>query len=105
MLSGLGVSSGIVKGKVRIICNENDLEKIKKDEIVVARRITMPWWPYLRKSRAIISEMGGMTSHPSIIARELHIPCIVGVKKATSKLVNGNKIQVDGSTGEIVIFD
>ncbi len=51
----------------------------------------------------IVTELGGKTSHTSIMARTLEVPAIVGVKDATNLLSNGDTIIIDGDSGEIII--
>jgi pyruvate,water dikinase len=50
-------------------------------------------------------ETGGPLSHRSIVAREYGIPAVANVTKATTRLKTGQRIQVNGSSGEIVILD
>lgn len=57
--------------------------------------------PMMMKAAGIICEIGGMTSHPSIVSRELGIPCIVAVADAMQLLKDGETISMDGETGEI----
>jgi phosphotransferase system enzyme I (PtsI) len=51
---------------------------------------------------ALVTEKGGPTSHTAIIARQLGIPCVVGVGGATG-LEAGTRVLVDGTTGTIEI--
>ena len=51
---------------------------------------------------ALVTEKGGPTSHTAIIARQLGIPCVVGVSGAR-ELSAGTKVMVDGTTGEITV--
>ena len=53
----------------------------------------------------LITEVGGMMTHGSVVAREYGIPAIVGVAQATSFFKNGQKIKMDGSSGKILIID
>ena len=50
-------------------------------------------------------EVGGMMTHGAIVAREYGIPAVVGVHQATTVLQTGRRIQVNGSSGEIVLMD
>ena len=49
---------------------------------------------------ALVTEQGGPTSHTAIIARQLGIPCVVGVAGATG-LAAGARVLVDGATGAV----
>ncbi len=53
--------------------------------------------------KGILMEYGGKTSHSVIIARSLGIPCIVGLKDIKKLVANGEKVIIDGSTGEVNI--
>ena len=53
------------------------------------------------KATAIVTDIGGLTSHPAIVSRELDIPCVVGTEKATKVLKDGMKVRVDGEKGII----
>jgi rifampicin phosphotransferase len=50
-------------------------------------------------------EVGGLMTHGSVVAREYGIPAVVGVHEATTRLKTGQRIRVDGSSGEIVLVD
>ena len=49
---------------------------------------------------ALVTEKGGPTSHTAIIARQLGIPCVVGVA-GLLELRDGTPVLVDGTTGEV----
>jgi phosphotransferase system enzyme I (PtsI) len=53
--------------------------------------------------KAIITDVGGKTSHSAIIASALGIPCVVGLESATEDITSGDKVIVDGVTGIIII--
>jgi pyruvate,water dikinase len=53
----------------------------------------------MKRSSAILTDEGGMTSHAAIVSRELGVPCIVGSSDATKILEDGDKVTVDGSKG------
>ena len=69
-------------------------------------RITDPaMTPIMGKAAGIICEIGGMTSHPSIVSREMGIPCIVSAKDVLSILKHGMTITMDGQSGEIFLSE
>ena len=83
--------------------NPNEIKQFKKGEILVTE-ITDPTMVILMaKANAIICNIGGITSHPAIVSREMGIPCVVNTKNATKILENGMIIIVDGSKGEIYL--
>lgn len=98
---GLGVSSGIALGKVKIIKSMKRFPEFNEGDILVAK-ITDPTMVMLMsKAGAIICDIGGMTSHPSIVSREMGIPCVVATKNATKVLKDGMQVRVDGTKGII----
>lgn len=103
ILRGIGVSPGQAQGKVKIIQPEKKFPSFQAGDILVAR-ITDPTMVVLMaRARAIICDIGGMTSHPSIVSREMGIPCVVATKKATRVLKNGMMVKVDGKKGEVYL--
>ena len=60
--------------------------------------------PLMRMAVAIVTDEGGLTCHAAIIARELHIPCIVGTKVATQVLKDGDMVEVDAEKGSVRIL-
>lgn len=98
ILKGTSASQGIAIGKVKLIKNPL-IEKFKKGSILVVKTTDPSMVQVMAKSRAIVTDLGGITSHPAIIARELRIPCIVSTLKATKVLKNNQKIKVDGTKG------
>lgn len=99
ILKGTGASSGTTEGVVKIITDKNDFFDFKEGEILVAKITDPSYVMIMAKSSAIITDTGGMMSHPAIVARELGIPCVVATKRATSILKNGQKVKVDGEKG------
>jgi len=103
LLKGMGTSQGKVTGKARVVDKEVNDSSFEKGEILVARITNPKMVLMMMKAKGIICDIGGMTSHPSFVSRELGIPCIVGVKNATSLIKTGDSVEMDGKTGEIII--
>lgn len=102
LLTGIAAASGIVKATVQV--NPNSLlpaEPIKPGSILVLKELTPHQIALLQQIGGIVTEQGGITSHGAILARELGIPAIVGVAKATQLLQTGDKILLNGNTGKI----
>ena len=51
--------------------------------------------------KALVTELGGPTSHTAIIARQLDIPCIVAVGASLSDIESGTLVFVDGAVGTV----
>ena len=57
----------------------------------------------LSKVNGIILKEGGFTSHAVIVAKNLGIPCVIGVKSLLDNIADGELMTIDGDTGNIVI--
>ncbi len=98
-LQGQAASSGIARGKARVIAPGGELKDFKKGEVLVIDSID-PTMTFLAPLAAgIIERRGGMLIHGAIIAREYGIPCITGVVNATSVIDTGDFLTVDGYLG------
>ena len=104
-LKGSCAFGGSVEGTVKIILKTSEFSKFNDGDILVTHMTTPKFTPILKKASGIITDEGGITCHASIIARELKIPCIIGVKSATKKLKNNMKIRMNADSGEIVVLN
>jgi pyruvate,water dikinase len=101
ILTGQPASPGIASGTVRIIREIKDLEKVKKGDILVTTMTNPDMVVAMQRASAIVTDEGGLTSHASIISREMAIPCVVGTETSTQLLKDGQLITVDGENGKI----
>ncbi len=107
-LTGQGTSQGTATGKCRLV--EDHTAAFSEGDILVTR-ITNPGMVTLMgKAAAIVCDIGGLTSHPSIVSRELGIPCVVSAKDAAGKpatavLKDGMRVKVDGEAGIVEVLD
>jgi len=101
ILSGLAASPGIASGRVKIIMDLKDLDKIKPGDILVTVMTNPDMVVTMQKSAAIVTDEGGLTAHAAIVSREMGIPSVVGTQEATKKLKDGELITVDGYNGKI----
>ena len=104
---GLGVSKGKAIGIVRIVTKDSPMRNFAENEILVAHITDPTMVSLMNKAKAIVCNIGGRTSHPSILSREMGIPCIVSAKCVktgkgiTEILSDGQEIMIDGTSGEI----
>jgi len=101
LLEGQGASPGIASGRVVIVRDVRDTSTIEEGDILVTRMTNPDMVPAMRRVRAIVTDEGGMTCHAAIVSRELGTPAVVGTKKATKTLQDGQVITVDGEKGII----
>ncbi len=101
---GQGVYNAIYEGEVVIMYSHEDLKKAKKGMVLVAPKTTVDFVAILNQAGAVVTDYGGLTSHPAIIARELKIPGVVGTNIATQVLNDGDIVRVDGGKGIVKII-
>ena len=102
-VSGLGVSGGRARGRVRVLlCADADsLASFEPGEVLVCPVTDPSWAPLLSMARAVVIDVGGPLSHGAIVARELGIPCVINTKRGTASLRTGDLVEVDGDVGEV----
>jgi phosphohistidine swiveling domain-containing protein len=103
-MKGIPCSPGIVEGVVKVIIDSNDDMTLSR-EILVTKRTDPGWIPLYPSVAALLVEHGGLLSHSSIVAREMGLPTIVGIKGLTKKLKTGMRIRINGETGLIEILE
>ncbi|UPK72723.1 phosphoenolpyruvate synthase [Chitinophaga filiformis] len=106
LLRGQAIGSMVVTGIARVLASPAEGNMLKDGEIIVTRTTSPDWDPLLKKAGAIITDSGGRTSHAAIVAREQHVPAIVGCGKATELIVSGMVITVSCCEGkEGVVYE
>lgn len=101
LVSGTPASPGRVTGLVRVVRGPRDFDQLQPGEILVAPLTAPAWTPLFTRAAGVVTDVGSLASHASIIAREYGIPAIVGCGDATVRLRTGMRVTVDGSTGNV----
>jgi pyruvate,water dikinase len=102
LVRGLGASPGRATGRVRVLRSPDEGAALLDGEVLVAPMTTPDWVPVLRRASALVTDGGGMTCHAAIVTRELGVPCIVGARRATELLRDGELVTVDGVKGVVL---
>jgi phosphoenolpyruvate synthase/pyruvate phosphate dikinase len=99
-LVGLPVSTGVVEGRARIVHDiaEADLEP---GDILVTTHTDPSWSPVFITIAGLVTEVGGLTTHGAVVAREYGLPAVVGVEHATRLITDGHHIRLDGTNGYV----
>jgi pyruvate,water dikinase len=95
VLPGVGIGSQVVTGRARVIHRPEQIVELRHGEIVVCRITSPECAVALGRVAAIVTNEGGVLSHPAVIAREFDIPAVVGVAEATQRIATGDTIRVD----------
>ncbi len=102
VVSGIGASPGVVRGRARLIVDPGaEEQRIAPDEILVARATDPSWVSTFLAARGLVIDVGGALSHAAIIARELGVPCVIGTGNGTKLIPDGASIELDGDTGQV----
>ena len=81
------------------------LSHMKEKVIIVAHDLTPSDTAQMKKDKILgfVTDIGGRTSHTSIVARSLEIPAVVGLDNVTQQIMPGDIIVLDGMTGVVII--
>ncbi|MFA5183982.1 MAG: PEP-utilizing enzyme [Patescibacteria group bacterium] len=104
ILRGKTACVGLVRGRVNVVLNISQITKFVPGSILVAPFTNVNYLPIMSKAGAILTETGGLTSHAAITARELKIPCVVGIPHLLANLYDGQEVEVDAGKGTIRII-
>jgi phosphohistidine swiveling domain-containing protein len=105
VVAGTPASAGRYTGTVRLVMDEHQFGKIRAGVVVVCPTTSPAWSVVFPSMGALVTDGGGILSHPAIIAREHGIPAVVGAGNATAILKDRQQVTVDGSTGVVELAD
>ncbi|MFH1053970.1 MAG: PEP-utilizing enzyme [Candidatus Woesearchaeota archaeon] len=98
-LTGRTANNGYAKGKAKIFLKPENMEKMNDGDILVTTMTTPDFVPLMKKAAAIVTDVGGLLSHASIISREMGKPCLIGTNEATKIFKDGDIVEVDANKG------
>ena len=99
--TGTPASPGIASGPVRLVRGPGDFSRVERGDVLVCRHTDPAWTPLFTIASAVVTEVGGVLSHAAIVAREVGIPAVLSVLRATEILTPSTVVVVDGTTGHI----
>jgi pyruvate,water dikinase len=79
-------------------------DQVKEGEILVCRMTNPAWVVLFTKIVGLVTDAGGVTSHPAVVSREFGIPAVVGTSNATERIKTGDRIRVNGATGIVEVL-
>lgn len=104
-LHGFAVSPGRVTAPASLIMSPADFDKLEAGTILVCPTTTPAWTPLFAQARGLVTDIGGVLAHGSIVAREYGIPAVMGTGNATRRIASGQQITVDGDTGTVTLVE
>jgi len=104
-LRGVGASSGIASGPARIVTTTEEAREFREGEILITVAPNPLWTSLFAIAGGLVASTGSILSHGLVSAREYQLPAVIGIADVTSKISNGQRIQVDGDTGIVSFFE
>jgi len=104
IIKGLPAAAGIAEGVARVVVGPEEFDKVKSGEIVVCIMTSPAWVVLFSKIKSVVTDTGGVLAHTAVVAREFGIPAVVGTGDATVRIKTGDRLRVNGSTGQVEIL-
>jgi pyruvate,water dikinase len=99
-LAGSAASAGVAEGPARVVLDPQTAT-LEKGEVLVAPGTDPGWTPLFLNAAGLVTEVGGLMTHGSVVAREYGIPAVVGVPGATRVIRTGQRVRVHGDLGYV----
>ena len=103
VIKGLGANNGIVTGTARVIKDFREIDRLQQNDILITKFTDTGWTSKFAILSGIVTEYGGILCHAAIVSREYGIPAIVCCHNVLDKIKDGDKITINGTTGEVII--
>lgn len=103
VVKGMPASPGRASGPARVIRGPDDFDRFQAGEVLVAQVTAPAWTPLFERAVAVVTDGGSLAAHASLVAREYGIPAVVGTGVATTRLRDGQIVEVDGNSGVVAI--
>ena len=104
LISGIGASAGVIEGIARVVGTVDEFDEVRDGDILVCQMTNPAWVVLFTKIAGLVTDTGGTTSHPAVLAREFGIPAVIGTSVATQRIVTGDRLKVDGTAGRVEIL-
>jgi rifampicin phosphotransferase len=102
-LRGFAVSPGRVSAPASVIRSPDDFSRMEPGTILVCPTTTPAWTPLFSQARGLVTDIGGVLAHGSIVAREYGLPAVLGTGQASQRISHGQRITVDGDRGVVLL--
>ena len=103
-IRGLAASVGVVEGTARVVISPEQFAEVQRGEIAICRMTSPAWVVLFTKIAGLVTDAGGMASHPAVVSREFGLPAVVGTSDATRQIKTGDRVRVNGATGIVQIL-
>jgi pyruvate,water dikinase len=86
-----------------VILSPDDFDKMVPDTILVCPTTIPAWTPLFAQAKGLVTDIGGVAAHGSIVAREYGIPAVMGTGNGTQRIVSGQRVTVNGDAGTVTL--
>ena len=104
-MRGFAVSSGRITAPASVILGPTEFDKMAPGSILVSPLTTPAWTQLFAHAVGLVTDMGSILAHGSIVAREYGIPAVLGVGNGTKRIKHGQMITIDGDAGTVDIHE
>lgn len=101
---GTAAAHGVVEGLARVLASADECDDLEPDEILVCHTTDPSWASAFHLAAAVVIDVGSISSHGAIVAREMGLPCVIGTGNGTAVLRTGDLLRVDGSAGVVTVL-
>ena len=105
MMRGFPVSPGRVTAPASVVTSAAEFENMAPGSILVSPLTTPAWTQLFAHAVGLVTDVGSILAHGSIVAREYGIPAVLGVGDGTKRIKHGQMISIDGDQGTVEIHD
>ncbi|MFL2529341.1 MAG: PEP/pyruvate-binding domain-containing protein [Candidatus Azotimanducaceae bacterium] len=102
--TGFAVSPGKITGIASVIMNPGDFDKMEPNSILVCPLTTPAWTQLFPHAIALVTDIGSILAHGSIVAREYGIPAVLGIGNGTQRIKSGDRLEIDGNLGIVKVL-
>ena len=102
-MRGVPVSPGTITAPASLINSPGEFDQMRPGSILVCPMTNPAWTPLFAHASGLVTDMGGILGHGSIVAREYGIPAVVGTGTSTQRIKHGQQITVDGDVGTVTL--
>jgi pyruvate, water dikinase len=100
VVSGLAIGQGIGTGKVQVIRSADEIGRFKQGNVLVTEMTDPDWVPIMKQAAALVTDLGGRTSHAAIVSREMGLTAVVGTGDGTDTLKDDREVTVSCAEGD-----
>ncbi|MFD0817252.1 PEP-utilizing enzyme, partial [Micromonospora zhanjiangensis] len=104
VLRGVAAATGRATGPARVV-RDPATARVEPGDVLVTATTDPGWTPLFLTAAALVTETGAVMAHGPTVAREYGIPAVISVPGATTRIVTGQLVTVDGAAGTVELAD